>query len=126
MDPKKDIVIVGDRVLIRPDDKKERTQAGLYLPQGVESREKVQGGIVTKVGPGYPLPDPNTLGDKPWEQSQQETSYLPLQAEEGDYALFLRKAAIEIEIDREKYIIVPQAAILLLIRENILDNLKNE
>ena len=40
-----------------------------------------------------------------------------LQAQEGDYALFLKKAAIEITFERKQYLIVPNAAILVLIRE---------
>jgi co-chaperonin GroES (HSP10) len=39
-----------------------------------------------------------------------------LQAREGDLAIFLRKEAVEIEFDKEKYLIIPQSAILLLIR----------
>lgn len=120
----KQIIVVGDRVLIKPDDSRERTSFGLYLPQGVETKEKVQGGYVVKAGPGYPLPDPNSMGDEPWDQTKSEPRYVPLQAEEDDYALFLRKAAIEIEFDREKYVIVSQAAILLLIRDNILHTLQ--
>jgi chaperonin GroES len=123
MKNKKQIIIVGDRVLIKPDETKERTNFGLYLPQGVETKEKVQGGYIVKVGPGYPLPDPNSMSDEPWEPSKLEPKYLPLQAEEGDYALFLRKAAIEIEFEKEKYLIVSQAAILLIMRDDILDQI---
>lgn len=126
MKNKKHIIVVGDRVLIKPDDNKERTSFGLYLPQGVETKEKVQGGYVIKVGPGYPLPDPGSMSDEPWESSKMEAKYLPLQAEEGDYALFLRKAAIEIEFEAEKYLIVPQAAILLLVKDDILNHLGPE
>jgi co-chaperonin GroES (HSP10) len=50
---------------------------------------------------------------------------MPLQAKEGDLAIFLRKAAIEIEFEKEKYLILPQAAILLLIREDLLSGLQN-
>ena len=73
-----------------------------------------------KVGPGYPLADPSNLSDEPWEERHNETRYIPLQAEEGDYAIFMRKAAIEVEIDDQKYVIVPQSAILLLIREELI------
>jgi len=125
LDNKKKIIIVGDRVLITPDESKEKTPFGLYLPQGVETKEKVQGGYVVKVGPGYPLPNPGDMDDAPWDHRQSEPKYLPLQAEEGDYALFLRKAAIEIELEGEKYLIVPQAAILMLIRDDILDVIDN-
>jgi co-chaperonin GroES (HSP10) len=44
--------------------------------------------------------------------------YIPLQAKEGDLAIFLRKEAVEIEFDAEKYLIIPQTAVLLLIRED--------
>ena len=115
----KKIIVVGDRVLIRPDESRNKTSHGLYLPQGVEEKEKVQAGFVVKVGPGYPLPEPAS-SDEPWEERQNEPRYLPLQAEEGDYAIFMRKAAIEVEIDHQKYVIVPQSAILLLIREELM------
>ena len=52
MADKKEIVIIGDRVLIEPDSDKERTESGLYLPQGISEKEKVQGGHVAKTGPG--------------------------------------------------------------------------
>ncbi|MGD9898311.1 MAG: co-chaperone GroES [Calditrichaceae bacterium] len=126
MKNKKELIVVGDRVLIKPDQTKEKTNFGLYLPQGVESKDKVQGGFIFRVGPGYPLPDPGSLSDEPWDGSHAEPKYLPLQAQEGDYALFLRKSSIEIEFEKETYLIVPQAAILLLIRENILDQIRPE
>ena len=117
----KQVIVVGDRVLVKPDAQRAKTNFGLYLPQGVESTEKVQGGYVTKVGPGYPMPDPNSIQDEAWtERGSIEPKYLPLQAQEGDYALFVRKAAVEIELDNEKYLIVPQGAILLLLREDFL------
>ncbi len=123
MKSNKNIIVVGDRILIKPDEARDKTAYGLYLPQGVESKEKVQGGYVVKIGPGYPLPDLNAMSEKPWEKSRAETQYLPLQAEEGDYALFLRKACVEIEFDGEKYVIVSQAGILLLIRDDILKHI---
>lgn len=123
----KKIIVVGDRLLIRPDSSKERTSFGLYLPQGVESKEKVQGGYVVKVGPGYPLADPGSMNDEPWGNKETPAAkYLPLQAEEGDYALFMRKSAVEVEFDRENYLIVPQSAVLLLIRDDLLDRLQGE
>jgi len=126
MKTNKKIIIVGDRVLVKPDEERARTTLGLYLPQGVESKEKVQGGYIEKVGPGYPLPEPGDAGTENWNREPSEPRYLPLQAEEGDYALFVRKAALEIEFDEEKYLIVPQGAILLLIRDNILGQLEND
>ena len=126
MSKKKEIFVVGDRILIKPHDERDQTDFGIYLPPGVESKEKVQSGFVVKIGPGYPLPDFNSISNEPWEQRQTEPKYVPLQTKEGDLAIFLRKAAIEIEFEREKYLIVPQAAILLLVREDLLSGLQDE
>jgi len=40
-----------------------------------------------------------------------------MQAGVGDYALFFRKAAVEITFGQKTYLVVPQAAILVLVRE---------
>jgi chaperonin GroES len=112
-------IVIGDRVLIRPDDDAEKTMSGLFLPPGVAEKEKIQSGRIIKTGPGYPLPAQNE--DEPWKESKEEVKYIPLQAKEGDVAIFLRKEAFEIEFEKEKFLIVPQSAILLLIRDNIFE-----
>ena len=119
MKTKKNIIIVGDRVLIDPDDKIDRTSAGLYLPQTVKEKEKVYSGYVVKVGPGYPVHDP-TLPDEPWTaKKRQDLKFIPLQASEGDYAIFLRESSVEIEFEGKKYLIVPHSAILALVRTDL-------
>jgi co-chaperonin GroES (HSP10) len=124
---KKQLIVVGDRVLVSPDENREKTNFGLYLPQGIEEKEKIQSGFVIKTGPGYPLPDPMDSGDEPWgEDKRKDTRYIPLQVEEGDYILFLRKSAIEIEFEKKKYLIVPQSAVLLIIRDDIINKLNSE
>ncbi|MEK7864491.1 MAG: co-chaperone GroES, partial [Nitrospirota bacterium] len=47
--------------------------------------------------------------------------YIPLQAAEGDYAIFLKDAAVEIEFEDKKYLIVPHSAILTLVRTDIVE-----
>ena len=42
---------------------------------------------------------------------------MPLQAKEGDLAIFLLSGATEVMYEKEKYFIVPQSAILMLERE---------
>ena len=122
MASKKQIIVVGDRVLVNPDETKEKSNFGLYLPQGIEEKQKIQSGVVIKTGPGYPLPDPSDSGDEPWDdRNRKDPKYLPLQVEEGDFILFLRKSAIEIEFEKKNYLIVPQSAILLIVRNDILD-----
>ncbi len=114
------IIIVGDRVLIKPEEDLEKTNSGLYLPPGVKEKEKVQGGYILKAGPGYPIASP-TDDDEPWKENKA-TKYIPLQANEGDFAIFIRKDAVEIELDKQKLVIVPQSAILLLMRDEELFN----
>lgn len=111
----KKLIIIGDRVLIRPTKPDERTQTGLYLPPGVQEKEKVQQGYIIKIGPGYALPMPPE--DEPWKNQDEQVRYLPLQAKEGDLAIFLLSGATEIMYQDEKYFIVPQSAILMLERE---------
>jgi len=53
--------------------------------------------------------------------AKEKVKYIPLQAKEGDLAIFLRKEAFEIEFEKEKLLIVPQSSVLLLIRNDFLD-----
>jgi co-chaperonin GroES (HSP10) len=111
----KKLVVIGDRVLIKPTRPDERTASGLYLPPGVQEKEKVQQGYVIKTGPGYAIPMP--VDDEPWKQDDDQVKYVPLQAKEGDLAIFLLSGATEVMYEKEKYFIVPQSAILMLERE---------
>jgi len=112
----KKLIVVGDRVLIMPTKQSDKTSSGLYLPPGVQEKEKIQSGYIIKVGPGYPLPLPLDEDDV-WKGKDDQVKYLPLQAQEGDLAIFLQKGAIEVIYEEEKYFIVPQASILMLERE---------
>ena len=118
MKKEKEIIIIGDRVLISPDAGKDKTDSGLYLPQGLAEKEKVNGGYVAKVGPGYIIPHVADSSE-PWASKRTETHYIPLQVRVGDYAIFLRKEAIEIEYEDKKYLIVPQSGILAVVRSMI-------
>ena len=112
----KKLIVVGDRVLIKPVTQANKTASGLYLPPGVQEKEKLQSGYVIKVGPGYPLPMPADEDDI-WRGKEDQVKYLPLQAHEGDLAIFVQKGAIEVMYEEEKYFIVPQSSILMLERE---------
>jgi chaperonin GroES len=126
MKAKRNLIVVGDRVLIDPDERMNKTSSGLYLPPTVKEKEKVTGGHVVKVGPGYPVHDPSAIAEEPWSsQNKLEMKYIPLQATEGDYALFLKDAAVEIEFESRKYLIVPNSAILALVRTEISEDMTN-
>ena len=111
----KKLIVIGDRVLIRLSKPNERTESGLFLPPGVQEKEKVQTGYVIKTGPGYAIPMP--VEDEAWKGEDEKIKYVPLQAREGDLAIFLISGATEVMYENEKYFIVPQGAILMLERE---------
>lgn len=111
------MIVVGDRVLIRPARGEERSGVGLYLPPTAVDQKTVQGGRILATGPGTPMAAPNSLGEEPWKTSPEgPRQFVPMEARKGDYALFFRKAAVEIAFKDEKYLVVPLAAILVLVR----------
>jgi co-chaperonin GroES (HSP10) len=110
------LIVVGDRILIKPKTPQSKTKSGLYLPPGVQENEKVQVGYVLKVGPGYPIPSVTDV-DEPWKKRTEEPKYVPLQPKEGDLAVYMQNTAVEIEFNREKYVVVSQSSILLLVRD---------
>ena len=115
----KHVIIVGDRVLIRPDTGGKKSAAGLYLPPSVIEKQDVRGGIVVEVGPGIPLGNPENDLSEPWQKMDNlNTKYIPPQAQVGDYALYLNKASIEINVENVEYLIVSQSGILVLIRDD--------
>lgn len=110
-------IVVGDRVLIKPKIQQDRTKSGLYLPPGVQAKEQIHSGYVLKVGPGYPIPAIQDM-DEPWKERKDEVKYVPLQPKEGDLAVYLQKSGFEIEFNKERYVIIPHSAILMLIRDD--------
>jgi len=113
----KELIVVGDRVLVHVEDGEERTNVGLYLPPTAIDNQAVQGGKIVATGPGLPMPSPDSFSDEPWNATERQTRFVPMQARTGDYALFFRKAAVEITFEGDRYLVVPQAAILALVRE---------
>ena len=112
------LIVVGDRVLIKPKSGSDKTSSGLFLPPGYKEKEEIQSGYVVKTGPGYPIPLPSDGFDEPWRKKEDSVNYIPLQARPGDLAIFLKKGAVEIHFHGEKYFIVPQHSILLLERDD--------
>jgi co-chaperonin GroES (HSP10) len=119
---RKQLIVVGDRVLVKPEEGEERSKVGLYLPSTALDTQAVQGGRIIATGPGTPMPDfGGDNYDEPWRLDSRRSGggarYVPMQAQQGDYALFFRKAAVEITFEGDRYLVVPQAAILALVRE---------
>ena len=110
------LIMVGDRVLIKPKSHQNQTKSGLYLPPTVQEQERVLAGYVIKVGPGYPVPAVADI-DEPWKAKSDNVHYVPLQPKEGDLAVYLQNSSVDIEFNNVKYVIVPHSAIMLLVRD---------
>jgi chaperonin GroES len=117
--PRKQLLVVGDRVLITVEDGDDRTRVGLYLPATAIDAQQVQTGLIVATGPGYPIADLGSLDEEPWKIDARESKNRGMQARVGDHAIFFRKAAVEISFEENKYLVVPQAAILVLIRDDL-------
>jgi len=117
MDVKNYIIVIGDKVLIEPNEENLKTDGGLYLPPTVKEKEKVLSGKVIKTGPGYAVYDPGSIYELPSGAKLKDIKYIPLQAQEGDYAIFLKESSVEIDFQGKKYLIVPHHSILALIRD---------
>lgn len=109
-------IIIGDRILVKPRDMETHTKSGLVLPASVKEKEEIQSGYIIKTGPGYPIPSQDI--EETWKENKSEPKYIGMQAKEGDLAIYLKSRAHEIEFENEKFLIVPHAAILLLIRDD--------
>ncbi len=109
-------IMIGDKVLVKPTNPQSQTKSGLYLPPTVQ-QDKIQSGYIIKVGPGFPLPSQKEEHEV-WERKEDEAvHYLPLQAHEGDLAIYLQNATYEVKFNDEKFLIVPHSAILMLLRD---------
>jgi len=112
-------IMVGERVLIKPKSPMEKTKGGLLLPPSVQDNERLQCGYVIKVGPGYPIPAISEI-DEPWKTKSDEVKYVPIQPRAGDLAVYMQSSAYEIVFGGNKYVIVSQSAILMMIRDESL------
>jgi co-chaperonin GroES (HSP10) len=113
------LIVVGDRVLVRSEEGESVTSAGLILPASVADREAVQVGRIVAVGPGFAVSPSGFELEDEWKRAKTEPRYVAMQAAVGDIAVFFRKAAVEITVDAQKLFVVPHAAILVLLRDEL-------
>ena len=90
------LIVVGDRILIKPKSESGKTHSGLLLPPGYKEKEEIQSGYVVKAGPGYPIPLPADDIDEPWKKKEEAVNYIPLQAQvkKCDFSLFPRNSTL--------------------------------
>ncbi len=80
---------LGDRVLVKPLEKKEEKKGGIIIPD--TAKEKPMEGTVEAVGPGK-LTD---AGER-----------LPMNVNKGDRVLYGKYSGTEVKIDETEYLIM--------------------
>src|SRR5947208_15649840 len=92
---------LGDRVVLRPVDREEKTKSGILLPD--TAKEKPQEGIVEAVGTGRILDS----GQK-----------VPMELKVGDKVLYAKYAGNEFKVDEIEYLIVSEKDVLAIVASN--------
>jgi chaperonin GroES len=86
---------LDDRVLVLPTEADERTNSGIFLPEG--AKEKPMTGKVIATGPGK-------LGD--------DGTRTPPSVKKGDTVLFGKYGGTEVELDGDTYSIMRESELL--------------
>ena len=92
---------LGDRVVIKPKPKEEKTKGGIYLPD-TATKERPMQGTVMAVGPG---------------RRTDEGKLIPMNVQVEQQVLFAKYAGTEFEIDDEEFLILQEKDILGVIKE---------
>ena len=89
---------LGDRVVVKPSEKEERTKSGIVLPD--TAKEKPQEGKVIAAGPGRILDD-----------GKREA----MDIKKGDKVLYAKYAGTEFKLEGEDLMIISQKDILAVV-----------
>lgn len=90
---------LGDRLVIKPVSKEEKTASGILLPD-TAGKERPEQGTVVAVGPGRRL-DTGSLAE--------------LSVKVGDVVMFKKYSPDEIKIDGVEYFVLSESDILAVI-----------
>lgn len=91
---------LGDRIVVQPIEREQRTPTGIYLPD--TAKEKPQEGKVVAVGSGRLLKN----GER-----------VPVSVKVGDRVLFAKYAGTEVKINGVEYLIMNENEILAVVEE---------
>ena len=105
---------LSDRVVVLPDQPGEMSAGGLHIPQIARDAERPQTGTVIEVGPGK-------VGEESFESLKDPAKRVwprkPMVIKEGDRVLFGKYGGAEIQIDRDKVLIIRQTDIFCVLEE---------
>jgi chaperonin GroES len=91
---------LGDRVVVEPAEKEERTASGIILPE--TAKEKPQEGEILAVGPG---------------RRDDDGKLIPMDVKKGDSVLYAKYAGTEVKIDDRKLLILKESDILAIVEK---------
>jgi chaperonin GroES len=86
---------LGDRVLVKPMAKEEKTKSGIYLPD--TAKEKPQEGEVVAVGPG---------------KFDEAGKRIPMDVKVGDTVIYAKYGGTEFKVDDVEMMILRESDIL--------------
>jgi len=90
---------LDDRVLVKPIEPEERTEAGLYLPE--KAKERPVKGKVVAAGPGKRLKS----GDRG-----------EMSVKKGDTVIYGKYAGAEVEVKGDEHLILRESELLAVLR----------
>lgn len=92
---------LGDRVVVRPQEKGQETTSpsGIIIPESVDKEQPMQGEVIA-VGPG----------------GFDDGARVPMTVKEGDTVLFSKYGYEEVKVDGVKYYIISESNILGIIK----------
>ena len=91
---------LGDRVVVEPAEKEERTASGIILPE--TAKEKPQEGEILAVGPG---------------RRDDDGKLIPMDVKKGDTVLYAKYAGTEVKIEDRKLLILTESDILAIVEK---------
>jgi chaperonin GroES len=91
---------LGDRLVVEPAEKEEKTASGIILPE--TAKEKPQEGTVLAAGPG---------------RIDDDGKRIAMDVKMGDVVLYAKYAGTEVKIDDRKLLILKESDILAIVEK---------
>lgn len=92
---------LGDRVVVKPVEREEKTKGGIFLPD-TASKERPMEGTVLATGEG---------------RRDDNGKLVPMSVKAGDKVLFAKYSGTEFKVDDVEYLILSEKDILGVIQE---------
>jgi chaperonin GroES len=92
---------LGDRVVVKPVEREEKTKGGIFLPD-TASKERPMEGTILAAGEG---------------RRDDNGKLIPMSVRVGDKVLFAKYSGTEFKIDDVEYLILSEKDILGIVQE---------